>query len=218
MLNCVETWQGSIEAHQERISYKLKLIREVEGLLRAFPAEHTLLERVITQLDSDKLRACNARFDITHPLEVSLLFAEYFPNYDPSEIVATVAHDLAEDKKLSLQALRATLGKNISEVVWRLTKKEGQSINEYRDGIKVASEEGCHSTAPIKAVDTLHNSRSLAYFRQDKQFRKAMEYLENAQMFREVALIWGYKNPRSWALLKICKEIRRNCLNVLGGH
>lgn len=219
MFNGVETWSGGEgfgdSAHQERVYNKLTLIKGVEGLLRAFPAEHTLLESIIEKLDSDKLRACNARFDITHPLEVTLLFAEYFPDYDPSEIVAAVAHDLAEDKKLSLQALRTTLGENISEVVWRLTKKQGQSNPEYRDGIKNASEEGCFSTAPIKAVDTLHNSRNLEHFRPDKQARKAEEYLENAQMFEEIAAIWGDEHPRHRAIRRIAEEIRTNCRNVL---
>lgn len=219
MFNGVELWSGGewrgSNTHQGRVIHKLTLIKEVEGLLRAFPAEHTLLESIIEKLDSDKLRACKARFDITHPLEVALLFAEYFPDYEPSEIVAAVAHDLAEDQKLSLQALRATLGENISEVVWRLTKKQGQSIDDYRAGIRNASEEGCFSTAPIKALDTLHNSRNLEHFKPDKLVRKAVEYLENAQMFEEIAAIWGDEHPRHMAIRRIAEEIRTNCRNVL---
>lgn len=223
MFNGVSAWDGSSDAwrvvvtsHAHRVEQKQALTEQVMALLDNFSEKKGLLNKVIKVLDNDKLRACNSKFAITHPLEVALLFAEYFPDYTSHEIIAAVCHDLAEDQKLNPQQLLDLVEEHdIAKSIWGVTKREGQPHEEYRNVIRTASEEGCYSTATIKAVDTLHNSRNLGSFRPDKQLRKASEYLENAQMFKEIASLWGDEHPRHIALLRISEEIAQNCLQVL---
>lgn len=210
-------WHGPIKGYsipRESYSERLRLIEDVEKLLIYSQSEHELFGELLPLLDVDLLRKCNKKFAITHPLDVALLFSEYFPDYKPYEIVACVAHDLAEDKKLNYSALIYTLGgkKDIADVVWNLTKRQNQTPEEYRDQL---AEEGSFTSICIKAVDTFHNLKHIDGLPEDRQQAKASEYLENAKLFQSFANFWGNKNPRSSGLLRLTEAIREICREVL---
>ncbi|GEM_PF-5860547 len=196
-------------------SDRLLKIGAVEGLLKAFPFYHDLFGKILTEIDSDKLRACNERFDVTHPLEVALLFAQHFEDYTPQEIIAACAHDLAEDKRLTFEELVYLLEgqKDIAIIVWNVTKRKGKTPEEYRDQILSACENGCRTTGCLKAVDSLHNSDNFGDFKPEKKERKALEYIENCRILETSACFLS--EDRKNSLLRVTAIIRENCLRVL---
>ena len=117
---------------------------------------------------------------ITHPLAVATILAEL--GMTEPVIVAALLHDTVEDTEYSLAQLRADFSDEVARMVDGVTKLDKVTYGEtakaetIRKMIMATSEEV--RVLVIKLADRLHNMRTLASLRPDKQVRIATETLE----------------------------------------
>lgn len=109
---------------------------------------------------------------ITHPIAV----AEYLKEkgYGTDYLMTALFHDLLEDTAATEAEIEALGGKEVLAAVKLLTKRKGQSAEEYLRGIK----ENPIASA-VKGADRLHNLKSA--FCRDEAFRK--RYAEESKRY-----------------------------------
>ena len=132
---------------------------------------------------------------IEHPLAVALWLAERQVNVQC--IAAALLHDVVEDTPFSLQRLQNQFGIVIAHLVDGVTKfevvestdEEGDEVTRIRERKNIQQAETLRKlflamaenphVALIKLADRLHNMRTLAATRPDRQIAKAHETLDN---------------------------------------
>ena len=112
---------------------------------------------------------------ILHPLNVALIAAEN-GMVDKISIDSCLLHDVIEDGEVSRTDILELFGEEVAEVVEGLTK-----IKEHKD--ESYDKFFSHTinnprVAYIKIFDRLHNLKTLAYLRQEKQIRIANESMD----------------------------------------
>lgn len=97
---------------------------------------------------------------IVHPVAVAMMLSAY--GYDEETIIAGILHDTVEDTQLSLETIRRTFGKKVSELVQQVTEPSKdhpweERKEHYRERLKTASLEA----QAISCCDKIHNMKSL---------------------------------------------------------
>ncbi|GGA28612.1 HD domain-containing protein [Psychrobacillus lasiicapitis] len=117
---------------------------------------------------------------IIHPLEVSLILAEY--KADIISLIGALLHDVVEDTEIPLSDIEQEFGKQVAFIVDGLTKFEKGTIEKEEYG--AVNTEKLLSTAiidirvaAIKLADRLHNMRTLAVKKIEKKIPYANETL-----------------------------------------
>lgn len=103
---------------------------------------------------------------ITHPLAVAAILARL--GLDAPMVCAGLLHDVIEDTRCSVEALRAEFGKEITALVQGLlTLERGGSLDTTERRVLI-----------LKLADRLHNMQTIRFVRPAKQERKSRETLE----------------------------------------
>lgn len=131
------------------------------------------------QAHSGQKRATGEPY-IIHPLEVSLILAEY--KADNISLICALLHDVVEDTEIPLSEIEQHFGKQVAFIVDGLTKFEKGTIE--KEEYDAVNTEKLLSTAiidvrvaAIKLADRLHNMRTLAIKRIEKKIPYANETL-----------------------------------------
>lgn len=161
-------------------------LAELEGLLDTFRAHHpgvgtALIERahaVAAEAHRGQRRKTGEPY-IHHPVAVAGIVADL--GLDDATIAAALLHDAVEDTDLGLVDCDATFGAEVAAMVDGVTKldrlafdsKEAQQAASMRKMIVAIAKD--LRVIIIKLADRLHNMRTLAALRADKQHRIAVE-------------------------------------------
>ncbi len=118
----------------------------------------------------------------SHPYEVALVVAKEIPLDDVS-VASALLHDVVEDTGYDLKSIRAEFGDGIADIVDGVTKISGAvesheitRAENYRKMLLSMAKDV--RVILVKFADRLHNMRTLAFLRPEKQQRIAMETLE----------------------------------------
>ncbi len=141
-------------------------------------------------------RATNEPY-IIHPLAVASILAD--SHLDEISISAGLLHDVIEDTEYTREDITKLFGKEISEIVWSVTKIS--KISDFDTEIAKAETLKKMIIAMttdvrvilIKLADRLHNIRTLGAFKEDKRKRIANETLE---IYAPIAYRLGMGNIR----------------------
>ena len=112
---------------------------------------------------------------INHPVAVSDMV------YPEEEKTVALLHDVVEDTGITIVCLRALFDDNIVDAVECLTRKSGESYNEY---IRRVAQNPI--TRHVKIADLAHNMDLLrlpvitvADIKRNEKYRKAMDFLKS---------------------------------------
>jgi GTP pyrophosphokinase len=119
---------------------------------------------------------------VVHTLNVAVILAEM--QIDPATLCAALLHDVLEDTETTAPELSAVFGEEVVTLVDGVTKLgklpfmslEGYQAENLRKMFIVMARD--IRVVLIKLADRLHNMRTLAIFRRDKQERISRETLE----------------------------------------
>ncbi len=119
---------------------------------------------------------------INHPLAVARIVADM--GLDEVSVAAALLHDAVEDSELTVKEVEAAFGKEIAAIVDGVTKlekihfdsKEAQQAATMRKMLVAMARD--IRVLMIKLADRLHNMRTIAGMRPDKQRRIAQETLD----------------------------------------
>ncbi len=118
----------------------------------------------------------------SHPFEVALVVAKEIP-LDDISVASALLHDVVEDTTYDLRSIRAEFGEGIAEIVDGVTKISGAvesheitRAENYRKMLLSMAKDV--RVILVKFADRLHNMRTLAFLRPEKQQRIAKETLE----------------------------------------
>jgi GTP pyrophosphokinase len=149
---------------------------------------------------------------ITHPLAVAGILTDL--NLDAGTIAAALLHDVVEDTPITLEQIRAEFGDEVVlmvDGVTKLSQREGiRPLNANGEMVSETFEYRTEREAEslrkmmlsvvkdirvvlIKLADRLHNMRTLAVMRQDKQRRIARETLDIYAPLANRLGIWEWK-------------------------
>lgn len=126
-------------------------------------------------------RATNEPY-ITHPLSVAGILAEM--KIDEISIAAALLHDIVEDTTYTISEVNRLFGKEISDIVWGVTKISKISDIDAEDAIAETLKKMIIAMTNdvrvilIKLADRLHNIRTLDALNDEKKKRIANETLE----------------------------------------
>lgn len=117
---------------------------------------------------------------ITHIQEVMriLINEANLKSYDV--LTVTALHDVIEDTECSYQDIKKEFGEYIADAVELLTRKEGQSFEEYSE--KIFTSEKYDWVSAIKLADRIHNLRT---YPEVKDSRKTRYKLEETKKYIE---------------------------------
>jgi GTP pyrophosphokinase len=169
---------------------------------------------------------------ITHPLAVADILADL--HLDAQALAAAFLHDVMEDTGVSKLELTERFGKPVAELVDGLSKldrlefqsKEEAQAENFRKMLMAMARDV--RVILVKLADRLHNMRTLASMREDKQKRIALETLEIYApianriglhaIYQELEeLSFRYLHPRRFEVLhKALKAARGNRREVVG--
>jgi GTP pyrophosphokinase len=119
---------------------------------------------------------------ITHPLEVTRILAEY--GLDAPALAAALLHDTVEDTDMTLHQIENQYGHEVAQLIDGVTKldriqysspQEAQAATIRKMVVAMAQDV---RVLVIKLVDRLHNIRTVAALRPEKQQRVARETLD----------------------------------------
>jgi len=168
------------------------------------PNERALIEKAYTAAEkahAGQKRASGEPY-IQHCLNVALILAEL--HLPPPVIAAGLLHDTVEDTSLTLNDLRRNFGEEVAKLVDGVTKlaqlprvsKEGNlPIDQHKESLRktfLAMSDDVRVVL-IKLADRLHNMRTLAHLKPEKQQRIARETLEIFAPLANRLGIWQMK-------------------------
>ena len=133
------------------------------------------------ELHDDQKRASGEPYYI-HPIEVASVLIDI--NLDPVTIIAALLHDTIEDTGISQEELEKKFGTEVAQLVDGVTKisilkaknKSVQEIETIRKMLIAMVKD--IRVILIKLADKLHNMRTLAYLKPERQKAIAAECLE----------------------------------------
>ena len=146
---------------------------DTRGLVRAYEIAHLVHE--------GQFRKSGEPF-IQHPIGVARILAEQ--GMDATTIIAAFLHDSVEDTSLELQELRTIFGDEVADIIDGLTKidrikfrsQEQERAENLRKMIVAMAKD--MRVLIIKLADRLHNMRTVAPLRPERQAVMATETLE----------------------------------------
>jgi guanosine-3',5'-bis(diphosphate) 3'-pyrophosphohydrolase len=110
---------------------------------------------------------------VEHPLAVATILADL--RLDTTSLVAALLHDTVEDTDVSLQQLEEEFGAEVTRIVDGLTKLDALTFHsreqEQAENVRkmIVAMAGDIRVLLIKLADRLHNMRTLAALRPEKQ-------------------------------------------------
>ena len=148
------------------------------------PSKVNLLGKAF--LFAGRAHACQKRTSgepyIVHTVNVASILSDM--QFDPATLCASLLHDVLEDTEITASELSVTFGEEVVTLVDGVTKlgkhpfmsTEGYQAENLRKMFVVMARD--IRVVLIKLADRLHNMRTLAILRRDKQERIAAETLE----------------------------------------
>ena len=115
---------------------------------------------------------------ITHPIAVARIVAEEL-ELGANPVMAAFLHDVVEDTKYTIEDIRERFGEDVAFLVGVVTKQKkekydkSKQVDNYRQIL--ASVQYDVRAILVKLADRLHNMRTLASMRPDKQMKIAGE-------------------------------------------
>ena len=115
---------------------------------------------------------------ITHPIAVALFVAEEL-ELGANPVMAAFLHDVVEDTQYTIEDIRERFGEDVAFLVGVVTKQKkekydkSKQVDNYRQIL--ASVQYDVRAILVKLADRLHNMRTLASIRPDKQMKIAGE-------------------------------------------
>ena len=156
-----------------------------ERILKYYPeANIALLKKayaISTEAHLNQRRLSNEPY-ITHPLTVAGILADM--RLDEISIAAGLLHDVIEDSQYSREDLVRLFGREISDIVWGVTKISKISEVDVEDAqAETLKKMIIAMTADVRVIliklaDRLHNIRTLAPLPDEKRIKIARETLE----------------------------------------
>jgi guanosine-3',5'-bis(diphosphate) 3'-pyrophosphohydrolase len=156
-----------------------------EKVLSYYPdADTELLKKAYTiaaEAHLNQKRATNEPY-ISHPLSVAAILADM--KLDEISIASGLLHDIVEDTGYTIEQITDLFGKEISDIVWGVTKiskiSDIDAENAKAETLKkmIIAMTGDVRVILIKLADRLHNIRTLEVLVPEKRKRIALETLE----------------------------------------
>ena len=115
---------------------------------------------------------------ITHPIAVARIVAEEL-ELGANPVMAAFLHDVVEDTQYTIEDIRERFGEDVAFLVGVVTKQKkekydnSKQVDNYRQIL--ASVQYDVRAILVKLADRLHNMRTLASMRPDKQMKIAGE-------------------------------------------
>lgn len=160
--------------------------KELRNELNSYLKEEQVKEIAKAYLMAEKAHEGQFRYSgepyIAHPLEVARILASM--HMDHQSIIAALLHDVLEDTPLDKATIAQEFGEEVAELVDGVskldqikfeTRAEAQAENLRKMILAMARD---IRVILIKLADRLHNMRTLAALRPEKQRRIARETLE----------------------------------------
>ncbi len=165
---------------------ELKTYEDLLGLIRASEHEYSLgiVDKAYQLAESqhhDQRRLSGAPY-ISHPLAVACILVEL--GMDTESVAAGLLHDVVEDTPVTLEQVKKQFGAEIAGLIDGVTKlgripyssREEQQAENIRKMLIAMAED--IRVIIIKLADRLHNMRTAAYWKPQKQRDKALENME----------------------------------------
>lgn len=164
----------------------LKTYEDLLSLIRSSEREYdlALIEKAYTLAESqhhDQRRLSGAPY-ISHPLAVACILVEL--GMDTESVVAGLLHDVVEDTPVTLEQVKKTFGNEIAGLIDGVTKlgkipyssREEQQAENIRKMLIAMADD--IRVIIIKLADRLHNMRTAAFWKPQKQRDKSLENME----------------------------------------
>jgi hypothetical protein len=115
------------------------------------------IERIEFRIKAeDRFRKDKVTPSLHHQLRIALMITQLCDLDDEEAyIVAALLHDVQEDRTISKAEIELEFGKEMSEIVWRLTKKFAGEVKTKEEYIRENS--FCKICSVVKACDRLDN-------------------------------------------------------------
>ena len=164
----------------------LKTYDDLLGLIRASEREYDLqlIEKAyqLAEAQHHNQRRLSGAPYISHPLAVACILVEL--GMDTESVVAGILHDVVEDTPVTLDQVKKLFGTEIAGLIDGVTKlgripyssREEQQAENIRKMLIAMSED--IRVIIIKLADRLHNMRTAAFWKPQKQRDKALENME----------------------------------------
>lgn len=141
---------------------------------------------------------------LIHPIQVACIIIEYFEVTDFKILVATILHDVVEDKKgwknkqELRKKIRSMFGSTIYSIVDFITKHENKERYEryYEIMRKIKTVSIKWRVILIKIADRIHNAENFEHISEENRRRKIKETLEEFPLLEielEKTLLKAYK-------------------------
>jgi (p)ppGpp synthase/HD superfamily hydrolase len=159
-----------LQFQREKTALKYFLIgRNYHGALKALG----FVERYHVGLRKDGLTP-----ELHHQVQIALSVSQQKDLLDEELcLMGALLHDTQEDYQVSSEEIESEFGKNVREVVWKLTKKFAGTIRNKKDLIEAIA--GDPHASIIKGVDRNNNLHSMiGVFTTNKMF----DYAEEAEL------------------------------------
>lgn len=165
--------------YSEPCQYSTRLIKRLKSLDTENVLDFDLIHKAIywaKKYHDGQLRKSGEPY-YTHPIEVAYLVSEY--KLTTNVIVTAILHDVVEDSE-------ATVGMILDEFSWRIAEMVDRLTRDRPDGSKLSVEEiiilaitkDDKEVLLIKAIDRLHNTKTIAYMPIHKQ-KKQLKHTIN---------------------------------------
>ncbi len=171
------------------LAHRDAAIAELGPVLRPFHEHHpdgadtAILEayRLAERMHRGQFRKSGEPF-IVHPIAVTAVLADY--GLDVETLVAALLHDTVEDTDLTLDEVRQRFGEQVALMIDGVTKLDRIKFGSQEEAQAATIRKMVVAMAQdvrvllIKLADRLHNLRTIAALRPEKQQRIAKETLE----------------------------------------
>lgn len=129
---------------------------------------------------------------LNHCVEVYKIVNDEFGIKDEKYLIAALLHDSIEDTPLTLNEINQKFGQEVVDLIEGVTKLENGNDRETLS--KVLDKSYLNpGVAIIKLADRLHNMRTLAFMKAEKQFNKSKETMEVYTKLAESLGMWEVK-------------------------
>ena len=142
---------------------------------------------------------------ITHIQEVMRILIDEANIKSYDVLTVTALHDVIEDTECSYEDVKREYGEYIADAVELLTRKEGQSFEEYSE--KIFTSEKYPWVSVIKLADRIHNLRT---YPEVKDSKKSRYKLEETKKYIE-----PYADEKSPILAKKLREAMEELEEIL---
>lgn len=159
---------------------------------------------------------------ITHPYSVCKILLDY--KADVTTLISSLLHDVAEDTHYSIEDIEQRFGQEVSRIVDGLTKfdkglikKEEYSASNFEKLLSAAAQD--IRVAIVKIADRLHNIRTLAVKKVEKQVPYANETLVFfSPLAKRLGLIQMQKELEEFSFQYVNPAKYKGVVKLLNNH